>query len=563
MGSPRELHGHFDVALVVLSVAIAIVASYASLDQARRASQAHGGTRLLWLAGGGLTMGFGIWSMHFVAMLSFKMAMPVSYQPGLVALSLVAAVAGASIALAVVTRERPSRSGLLTGSAYMGFAVAAMHYLGMDSMQMAASISWNGWLVALSVGVGLAASLLALLLVVRITAQRGPLRPEYHVAAAILLGFGVAGLHYIGMAAATFYSSAASAPGGFTTSSLVTTLGIAGGVAFLALLCVVVVDQRRADLAVDLALVAGLVRQLAHGEAVREELCVTAQRLTGADHVGLYEPDAEGRLRLAASCGSAEPVPEPAGAPERERQVLRDGERLFVPGERRGTRRQRDPEALCGSAHYEPLTLDGRTLALLKLCWQRRVRALPQRTTALLGMLASDAVVLLDRHDLLARLEYLAHRDELTGLANRRVLGEELERAITAAAGSLRPVSVIMIDFDHFKRCNDTLGHQAGDRLLMGAAAAWSAMLRGSDTVARLGGDEFAVVLPECPHERAIEVAEQLRTGVPAGASCSAGVATWDFSETPGHLLHRADQALYAAKAAGRERTGSSIRHLA
>jgi diguanylate cyclase (GGDEF)-like protein len=91
----------------------------------------------------------------------------------------------------------------------------------------------------------------------------------------------------------------------------------------------------------------------------------------------------------------------------------------------------------------------------------------------------------------------------------------------------------------------------------MSAAAAWTGLVRATDTIARMGGDEFAVVLPECPQERAIHTANQLREAVPAdGGGCSAGVATWDFTETPGHLLHRADQALYVAKGGGGQRTG-------
>ncbi len=111
---------------------------------------------------------------------------------------------------------------------------------------------------------------------------------------------------------------------------------------------------------------------------------------------------------------------------------------------------------------------------------------------------------------------------------------------------------MIILDFDNFKQINDTNGHQAGDALLSSSAAAWTEIVRGTDTLARYGGDEFVVVLPDCSRELAVSTADRLRAAVPSGASCSAGVATWDFEETPGHLIDRADRALYQAKDAGR-----------
>jgi diguanylate cyclase len=153
------------------------------------------------------------------------------------------------------------------------------------------------------------------------------------------------------------------------------------------------------------------------------------------------------------------------------------------------------------------------------------------------------------------RLELLARYDELTGVVNRRVLFEELDRALAMAARQRRPVSVIILDFDHFKELNDSKGHKAGDALLSSSATAWVGVVRATDTVARYGGDEFVVVLPDCGPELALSTADRLRAAVPPEVGCSAGLATWDLEETPGHLVDRADQALYQAKQAGRART--------
>jgi diguanylate cyclase (GGDEF)-like protein len=152
------------------------------------------------------------------------------------------------------------------------------------------------------------------------------------------------------------------------------------------------------------------------------------------------------------------------------------------------------------------------------------------------------------------QVRQLARRDELTGLPNRRAWSDELPRALDQARQSGRPVSVCMIDLDHFKAYNDTHGHQTGDRLLKEAAASWSERLRQTDILARYGGEEFIALLPGTDLASAREVMERVRQGTPAAQTFSCGVATWDQNETSHELIARADAALYEAKNAGRDR---------
>jgi diguanylate cyclase (GGDEF)-like protein len=152
------------------------------------------------------------------------------------------------------------------------------------------------------------------------------------------------------------------------------------------------------------------------------------------------------------------------------------------------------------------------------------------------------------------QLSQLSRVDELTGLPNRRAWSAELPVAIERARRDRVELSIALLDLDHFKRFNDEFGHQAGDRLLRGAAAAWSAQLRAVDQLARYGGEEFIVLLPGATAELATGVLERLRGATPAGQTFSAGVATWDGTETSEDLIARADQALYQAKDAGRDR---------
>ena len=147
----------------------------------------------------------------------------------------------------------------------------------------------------------------------------------------------------------------------------------------------------------------------------------------------------------------------------------------------------------------------------------------------------------------------LARTDALIGVANRRAWDDELPRELARAARSGTRVCVALLDLDHFKAYNDRHGHQAGDRLLKAAAAAWLGKLRKTDLLARYGGEEFAVLLPDCGLDNAMEIAERLRTAQPEG-TCSLGVAAWDGHEDAARLVARADRALYAAKAGGRNR---------
>ncbi|WP_244876661.1 GGDEF domain-containing protein [Winogradskya consettensis] len=148
----------------------------------------------------------------------------------------------------------------------------------------------------------------------------------------------------------------------------------------------------------------------------------------------------------------------------------------------------------------------------------------------------------------------LSRRDELTGLPNRRAWTDELPRILERARADHTPVAIAMIDLDRFKLFNDRYGHPAGDRLLKEATAAWHSALRRSDVLARYGGEEFIAVLPGVDVSQAIVVLERLRLVTPQDQTFSAGVATWDGTETSDQLIARADLALYAAKNAGRDR---------
>ena len=167
-------------------------------------------------------------------------------------------------------------------------------------------------------------------------------------------------------------------------------------------------------------------------------------------------------------------------------------------------------------------------------------------------MMGSFLIAALIVNWLTQQIRTLARNDSLTGLCNRRTFEEELGRALWRAERDGRPLCVVMLDLDNFKKINDSLGHGAGDRLLKEAAAAWSGQVRVNDVLARYGGDEFAAVLPDCSLHDAEIVAGRLRLAMPPRTTCSIGFAIWDGKASKDALLTQADEALYRAKRLGR-----------
>ncbi|MGB7639792.1 MAG: MHYT domain-containing protein, partial [Terriglobales bacterium] len=142
-----EMTGTYDYSLVALSVAVAIVASYAALDLAGRVTVERR-SQAFWQIGGATSMGLGIWAMHYIGMLAFSMPIPVLYDMPTVGLSLLAAIIASGIALHIFSRPVLRWPQQLLGSLTMGSGIAAMHYIGMAAMRMSARVTYNRPIVA-------------------------------------------------------------------------------------------------------------------------------------------------------------------------------------------------------------------------------------------------------------------------------------------------------------------------------------------------------------------------------------------------------------------------------
>ena len=193
----------YSPSLVFISLCVAILASYTALDLAGRIATARGRTVYLWMSGGALAMGFGVWSMHFIGMLALELPLDLGYDLGLTLWSLLVAILSSGFALWVVSQPRLPALQLMFGALVMGAGISAMHYSGMAALRMQPGIDYDPTLVALSLVIAVGASAAALSIAFRLR-RHTPYVHLVRAGASIIMGLAIVGMHYTGMAAANF-----------------------------------------------------------------------------------------------------------------------------------------------------------------------------------------------------------------------------------------------------------------------------------------------------------------------------------------------------------------------
>jgi len=241
--------------------------------------------------------------------------------------------------------------------------------------------------------------------------------------------------------------------------------------------------------------------------------------------------------------------------------ILQPGQRV-TPGERGGVRLTRsDDERDFPASLSVAVEVDGRSRGALHFVSTEARAGSEEYEREFLGLLAQWAGYELGRSEAYRALEHAATFDALTGSYGRLHLDHTLETELNEARRLGAPLSLLMFDIDHFKAINDTLGHGVGDDVLRELVARLAGNLRVADVLARYGGEEFVAILPRTDRSGAMALAEKLRRQVADYAfpiagevTISIGAATTDGSEAQHALLRRLDDALYAAKGAGRDR---------
>ncbi|MEP7099723.1 MAG: EAL domain-containing protein [Burkholderiales bacterium] len=430
------LAASYDPWVVLVSILIATLASYVALDLTKRVRTPDRRVARCWWIGGSLVMGSGIWAMHFVGMLAFSLPIALGHTHLLTFASWVAAVGVSAAALAISGRGTLSRRGLMGGSLVMGAGICAMHYLGMAAIDVAPGIVWNARWVAASALIAVAASGAALSIFFWLRQAAGQRSQRYQVLAAVVMGLAISGMHYSGMAAASF-----------------------------------------------------------PGDAV----CLSADSLAGST------------LALLVTMAAV--------------------------------------------------------LLLVVTLWISILDARLQGRTAALASSLQAANAQLQAAN--AELQKRAFLDPLTGLPNRQLFEDRLAHAIARHSraeeriAARRPgqLAVLFIDLDGFKAVNDSLGHAAGDAVLIEAALRLRSVARDSDTVARVGGDEFLLLMEDVSSlADCVNLARRLvqalarpfeRASDPVLISASVGIVMHPGQGHHDKLIASADAAMYAAKRAG------------
>lgn len=243
--------------IVSLSITIAVIASFVALDLASRITAIRGRKPArYWLAGGAITMGVGIWSMHFVGMLAFSLPIPVSYDISLTLASFIAATVASAVVLDTATRPNLSALRLVAAGALMGAGIAAMHYLGMAAMRMQPAIQYDPRYVTLSVLVAIVASVSALGITFSLRHETVASTWWRKLVGALIMGAAIAGMHYLGMHAASFDVTSVSTASSwsFDNTWLAVILGTATILFLLMILAILMLETRMATIRTRLAL---------------------------------------------------------------------------------------------------------------------------------------------------------------------------------------------------------------------------------------------------------------------------------------------------------------------
>ena len=421
------MSGTYNYALVLLSILVAVVVSDTALRLAARVASAKGSTAQIWLAGGAVAMGTGIWSMHFVGMLAFSLPFALSYDLAPTIGSLALAIASSGFGLKLASQPDSSVSRLGIGALIMGAGISAMHYVGMTALQVVPMVQYEPGLVAASIAIAIGASLAALWLFKKLGTQNTWRVRATRVGAAFVMGLAISGMHYTGMAASRFAANS---------------------------------------------------------------YCLNAA-------VGGSGLDTRWLALVIAT-----------------------------------------------------MTLGLLAITTILLVYDAHLESNVRRYNALLEN-ANE------------KLQHAATHDALTGLPNRVLLADRMSQAIARAARHEIRFAVLMVDLDRFKAINDSLGHIAGDELLLEVARRLSGLLRKDDTLARLGGDEFVLLVHEISTAEDAEVvarkvlsqvSQPLQlAGLDVHVSPSVGIALCpDDGVDAESLLQHADAAMYHAKKKGR-----------
>jgi diguanylate cyclase (GGDEF)-like protein len=531
----QPMEGSYNPWLVAVSVALAVLASFAALDLAGRVTASNGRIRTAWLFFGAGAMGLGIWSMHYIGMLAFQLPVPVAYDWPVVLISLLAAIVASGIALAIVSRARLTPVMIGFGGLTMGAGIASMHYIGMEAMRLPAMCMYNAPIVAFSIVIAIAVSIAALQLTFRFRGEMRSFTPG-KVSAAVVMGAAVSLMHYSGMAAVTFVPTAAKVD--LDNALQVSSLELANIVAVTALVLVVAIvtsflDRRFA------AQVGEMGRRERHLATVADKSFKRRERIEALARVARdaemlsFNDRAQAILKIATDMirpGRAtigvlshldrgtiviDSVETAFGAFDstfdRILTILYPGSTFVLERTLHGALREAGKTMSWDSIEREiagerglisedfgvksligtPVKVGSKThFVVFEFLESMREDPLVEEDVAFVDVVAAFLASGYQRQLQADRLSYQMEHDAMTGLGNR----VQLRRATASCVLARDDFAIAVLNLDQFREINLTYGQLIGDELLVEVATSLGAV-DDRDLVSRRSGDEFAILL--------------------------------------------------------------------
>lgn len=527
----EELVGSHNIHLVILSVFVAIIASYAAITLVSRVKGNTRKDRWLLLCSSFL-MGGGIWTMHYIGMLAFHLGIPVRYRLGLVIVSFVLPIISSMISFWLIVWHVHKKHSLFLSSVIMGLGVPGMHYTGMESMQMAVIITYEPILFTASIAIGIMASMLALRTLSKY--RNGKITGK--IGSSIFLGLAISSIHYMGISAATFTSThyhhgvpSAIQFGGYSTFILASCLFI-----FLVLVVLFTtsfLDERYASkVSESEEQYRRLVELSPMGVAIHKFGVITYMNPVGMKILGAHTmEEVVGKHILKFIHPDYHEIVKFRWEKIREQNNVEPLEEKLI---------RLDNQIIDVEMTGIPITTNGETL--VQIFFQD----------------------ISDRKKAEKLVHHLAYHDALTKLPNRTLFLNRLNQTIQGIKSTHRTLAVMFIDLDGFKQVNDALGHDVGDSLLINVATRLSSCVSSEDMVSRLAGDEFVIMLTSTNENGVVAVAQRIIEVLAASVSIneneifitpSIGITLSndenDHAET---LIKQADIAMYQAKKQGK-----------
>lgn len=488
-------------------------------------------------------MGMGIWSMHFVGMMSVTMPFPVSYDLIIVLLSVGVAIIASFVALLVVDRRKLSIMQLLGGAVLFASGIVSMHYIGMYAMQ--AKVTYDITYVLLSVLVALCASVAALWLSLYFLKNSSRNVAWKKIGSALIMGTAIAGMHYTGMMAAHIESQLSVHHQIYSLQMMLNPKKLAY---IISIGTLVTLSLSLTGLY--------LSRLFSKQESEKQEkekwyLSLYEHNQDGIISVDLHlqiigiNPAAERIFAIREEDYKHQPVSSLLpGIIEEDREPIRE---MFV-RTFQGEELRYETAIMTGQAEHIDISI------LL-------APVIVDNQFAGNYIIARDIT---EEKQTKERIRYLAFHDELTGLPNRRMFNQSLSSMIEAYRTMQKSFAVMVMDIDRFKMINDSLGHIYGDIFLQEMSGRIIEVLEGEQVVlARMGGDEFAAIFPEHKDaEHTLHLAERIiqATSTPFHlkdndfyVTGSMGIAVFpEHGEDAVQLLINADTAMYEVKKQGK-----------